>query len=394
MAPTEQPVFYYDLGSPYAWLAAERIHHVLPASPSGSRSCSAASGSRPAASPGPSPTSARRACARSSGEPREYGLLPVRWPDGWPNNTLQAMRAAIFAQQTGRTVAFSLAAFRQAFAGGKDLSDVDNVLIAAAACELHPNAVLKGIELQSTKDRLRASHPGGLRARRPRRAQRRGRRRGLLGRRSPRGCRRRASWLAPDATPHPGVSRLAAEDHRVLRTQWRRGQQKTKKDAKDGRRRRGAGEVADAEEVRFGEVKHDLPDKETCATVLAKMMLIRRFEERAGEMYAKAKIGGFLHLCIGEEATVVGATQALRDTDYLMSTYREHGQALARGTEPNGRHGRAVRPRGRLLAGPRRLDAPVRLGQALPRRLRHRRRQPAALAPASRSPATTWRTRT
>jgi pyruvate dehydrogenase E1 component alpha subunit len=51
-------------------------------------------------------------------------------------------------------------------------------------------------------------------------------------------------------------------------------------------------------------------------------------------MYAKAKIGGFLHLCIGEEATVVGATQALRDTDYLMSTYREHGQALARGTSP------------------------------------------------------------
>src|SRR5829696_9217040 len=90
-------------------------------------------------------------------------------------------------------------------------------------------------------------------------------------------------------------------------------------------------EVADA--VHMGEVKHDLPDKDTCETVLAKMMLIRRFEERAGEMYAKAKIGGFLHLCIGEEATVVGGTQALRDTDYLMSTYREHGQALARGTE-------------------------------------------------------------
>jgi pyruvate dehydrogenase E1 component alpha subunit len=94
-------------------------------------------------------------------------------------------------------------------------------------------------------------------------------------------------------------------------------------------------DVATAEEIKFGEVKHDLPDEETCRTVLSKMMLIRRFEERAGEMYAKAKIGGFLHLCIGEEATVVGATQALRDTDYLMSTYREHGQALARGTHPN-----------------------------------------------------------
>ena len=65
------------------------------------------------------------------------------------------MRAATFCQQIGRTVAFSLAAFRQAFAGGKDLGDTDNVLIAAAACELHPNAVLKGIEMQSTKDRLK-----------------------------------------------------------------------------------------------------------------------------------------------------------------------------------------------------------------------------------------------
>jgi pyruvate dehydrogenase E1 component alpha subunit len=65
------------------------------------------------------------------------------------------------------------------------------------------------------------------------------------------------------------------------------------------------------------------------------MMLIRRFEERAGEMYAKAKIGGFLHLCIGEEATIVGAIDALRDGDYLLSTYREHGQALARGTPAN-----------------------------------------------------------
>jgi pyruvate dehydrogenase E1 component alpha subunit len=106
---------------------------------------------------------------------------------------------------------------------------------------------------------------------------------------------------------------------------------KTRKDG-DGA---APGEVTKPEEIRFGEVKHDLPDPDTCRTVLSKMMLIRRFEERAGEMYAKAKIGGFLHLCIGEEATIVGATQALRDGDYLMSTYREHGQALARGTHPN-----------------------------------------------------------
>jgi 2-hydroxychromene-2-carboxylate isomerase len=152
---SDQPVFYYDLGSPYSWLAAERIHHVLPQTAvwqpillggiwqqSGGRSWGITD----------ERDAGMREVERRAGE---YGLLPVKWPEGWPNNTLKAMRAAIFAQQTGRTVAFSLAAFRQAFAAGKDLADTDNVLIAAAACELHPKAVLKGIELQSTKDRLR-----------------------------------------------------------------------------------------------------------------------------------------------------------------------------------------------------------------------------------------------
>jgi pyruvate dehydrogenase E1 component alpha subunit len=121
-----------------------------------------------------------------------------------------------------------------------------------------------------------------------------------------------------------------------MATEQRTATEKDEKDAKDGN---GDGvdpsDVPAAQEIGFGEVKHGLPDKETCTAVLQKMMLIRRFEERAGEMYAKAKIGGFLHLCIGEEATVVGATQALHESDYLMSTYREHGQALARGTDAN-----------------------------------------------------------
>lgn len=78
-----------------------------------------------------------------------------------------------------------------------------------------------------------------------------------------------------------------------------------------------------------------LPDADTARAILQRMLLIRRFEERAGEMYTKAKIGGFLHLCIGEEATIVGSVNALAETDYLISTYREHGQALARGTHPN-----------------------------------------------------------
>jgi pyruvate dehydrogenase E1 component alpha subunit len=78
-----------------------------------------------------------------------------------------------------------------------------------------------------------------------------------------------------------------------------------------------------------------LPAPDVAREWLATMMLIRRFEERAGEMYAKAKVGGFLHLAIGEEATIVGSTRALRDQDYLISTYRSHGHTLARGSDPN-----------------------------------------------------------
>jgi len=77
-----------------------------------------------------------------------------------------------------------------------------------------------------------------------------------------------------------------------------------------------------------------LPDPDTAREWLQTMTLIRRFEERAGEMYARAKIGGFLHLSIGEEATIVGSARALREDDYLISTYRSHGHALVRGTPP------------------------------------------------------------
>jgi 2-hydroxychromene-2-carboxylate isomerase len=83
------------------------------------------------------------------------GLPPLAWPEPWPGNTLFAMRVATFAKQTGRTVSFALAAFRQAFGAGRDLSDPDNVLIAAAACELHPRALLKAAETEAVKGALR-----------------------------------------------------------------------------------------------------------------------------------------------------------------------------------------------------------------------------------------------
>src|SRR4029077_19617597 len=60
----------------------------------------------------------------------------------------------------------------------------------------------------------------------------------------------------------------------------------------------------------------------------------RRFEEEAGRQYQQAKAGGFLHLAIGEEATIVGTTSVMRPEDYLIGTYRTHGHAIARGTDP------------------------------------------------------------
>ena len=69
-------------------------------------------------------------------------------------------------------------------------------------------------------------------------------------------------------------------------------------------------------------------------TMLRHMLLIRRFEEKTAEAYALGKIGGFCHLYIGQEAVAVGCLSALREDDYAISSYREHGQALVRGIPP------------------------------------------------------------
>ena len=77
-----------------------------------------------------------------------------------------------------------------------------------------------------------------------------------------------------------------------------------------------------------------LRDREEMRHLYYTMLLVRRMEEKVAEMYTRAKIGGFVHLNIGEEATVVGAISALAPQDYVFTSYREHGYALARGTEP------------------------------------------------------------
>lgn len=74
-------------------------------------------------------------------------------------------------------------------------------------------------------------------------------------------------------------------------------------------------------------------DRSRSMGLLRQMKLIRHFEERAAEMYTKARIRGFLHLYVGEEAVAVGVMQALTPADNVLSTYREHGHALARGVD-------------------------------------------------------------
>lgn len=156
---SERPLFLYDLGSPYAYLAAERVNSVF----------LEAGAQPPEWQPillgglfkrfgrgswalGPGRGAGIAECERRASA---YGLPPIRWPDPWPGNTLAAMRAATFAKDIGRSVSFSLAAFRQAFAAGRDLSDFDNVALAAAASEIHPRALRTAVERDAVKTRLR-----------------------------------------------------------------------------------------------------------------------------------------------------------------------------------------------------------------------------------------------
>ncbi|GAC1435277.1 MAG: hypothetical protein NVSMB51_04460 [Solirubrobacteraceae bacterium] len=144
-----QRAFYFDLASPEAYLAAERALSVLPApwewqpivalvQPGGFRCESEELIFRAELE--------RRAAAQ--------GAQPLRWPRPFPFDSARAMLAATYAKQIGRTVAFALAAFRQAFAGGHSLERDDHLLLAGAACEMHPAAVLKALEMNSVRGEL------------------------------------------------------------------------------------------------------------------------------------------------------------------------------------------------------------------------------------------------
>jgi 2-hydroxychromene-2-carboxylate isomerase len=159
----DRATFYYDFNSPYSYLAAERISGVFAEAgaeqpewqPISFGHVVQAIGRTPwSMQPdGPNPADLDEIQRRAA----QRGLPEVIYPKGWPveNYSLNPTRAAIYAKESGRVVSFSLAAFRQVFAAGRDMSDVENVLLAAAACELHPKAVLKGIETKSVKETLK-----------------------------------------------------------------------------------------------------------------------------------------------------------------------------------------------------------------------------------------------
>jgi 2-hydroxychromene-2-carboxylate isomerase len=153
----ESPVFYYDLGSPYSYLAAERINSLLPEPPAWQPILLGGLFKRFGRGSWADTDQRDAGIAEVERRAGERGLPPVRWPDPWPGNMLFAMRAATYASQIGRAEAFSLSAFRQAFAAGRDLSVPDNVLLAAAACELHPKALLTAVDTRGVKDALRAA---------------------------------------------------------------------------------------------------------------------------------------------------------------------------------------------------------------------------------------------
>jgi 2-hydroxychromene-2-carboxylate isomerase len=149
--------FYFDLASPLAYLAAERVLGVLPTpaewQPVLARELSTAE-SFVAYRCRTEEEIFRSEIERAA---RSLGLQPLKWPSPFPFDSTLAMRAATYAKSIGRTVPFAQAAFRQAFAGGHSLEQVDFVLIAAAACEMHPAAVLKGAELRSVGEQLSAT---------------------------------------------------------------------------------------------------------------------------------------------------------------------------------------------------------------------------------------------
>jgi 2-hydroxychromene-2-carboxylate isomerase len=154
---TDLGAFYFDLRSPESYLAAERVLQVLPVRAEWVPVRSAALPAADTLEGFRCQTDREAYLERIAARAAALGLQPVRWPEPFPADGELALLAATYAKQIGRAVPFALAAFRQAFAGGRDLDDPDSVVIAGSACEMHPAALLKGVELRSVREALDAA---------------------------------------------------------------------------------------------------------------------------------------------------------------------------------------------------------------------------------------------
>lgn len=149
--------FYFDLGSPFAYLAAERLQDVLGEQVQWQPVSLGALFKLTGRSSWSLGDPARRQAGMAEVERRArvYGLPPIRWPDPWPGNYLMAMRAATFAYRIGQGHEFTMQAFRGAFQEGSDLSVPAEVLRAAAHAGLDPRAVEAATDDPSVKLALR-----------------------------------------------------------------------------------------------------------------------------------------------------------------------------------------------------------------------------------------------
>jgi 2-hydroxychromene-2-carboxylate isomerase len=161
-------VFYFDLGSPYAYLTSARIDAVMPAPVDWQPISLGALFKLTGRSSWSLGDRQRREAGMAEVErrAREYGLPPLRWPDPWPGNYLTAMRAAIYAQRAGRLREFADNAYRIGFQRGLDLSLAANVLTAAGEAGLDEGDVEQAMADPEIKLALReatdAAHALGV----------------------------------------------------------------------------------------------------------------------------------------------------------------------------------------------------------------------------------------
>jgi 2-hydroxychromene-2-carboxylate isomerase len=168
MTAKPEPTFYFDLGSPYAYLVAERMDEVLPGTvlwqPVSLGALFKLNGRSSWALAGVD--SRQAGMAEVERRALLYGLEQLRWPDPWPTNYLYAMRAATYAFAVGRGREFTREVFRYAFARGRDLAIVEHVLSAAEQAGLDPGAVDAATRDPAIKLALRsatdAAHASGV----------------------------------------------------------------------------------------------------------------------------------------------------------------------------------------------------------------------------------------